>query len=248
MVKKTVIFLLAFAFAFACKKKNNEDENPAPVTPANGTLNITISSYDSLGTLEAKTVSTTVSLAGTSHSAACDTNGKVAFSVPAGNYAPNVLRTKYEGVPFNVSVSSGAATNATSFVARNSPYILQITGGSSNSTGSVAVSMNLNQSIPAGKQVKVAVLYGTQPGLSVNSYTVFNEIYLSQTSNPNYNVCSGAIQTAVNQLPSNSDFYILAVPVTYGNYYSSILGKNILVGDNLPLTVPTATIKITKNW
>jgi hypothetical protein len=248
-MKRAAIVLLALVIGFSCKKnEKSESENPAPVTPANGTLNFTITSYDSLGQAEAKTPNTSISLAGTAYSAACDSNGKASFSLPSGNYAPNVIRAKHEGAPFNVSVSSGGTTNATSFVARNSPFTLQFAGGGANSTGNVSVSMNVNPAIPAGKSVKVAVLCSSQPGLSVSSYSVINEIYLTQNSNSNYNVCTGAIQSAVNQIPNGGDIYLLAVPVTYGNYYSNILGKNILIGDNLPLSVPTATIKLTKNW
>ncbi len=232
---------------FSCKKKKESaPEEPAPVVE-NGTLAVKINSYDSLGYPEAKTYSTSIFINGTGYSV--DTNGNASLSLPPGTYFPSVLRTKYEGVPFSANVSSNVTSSVTSFVARNSPYALQINSGNAVNQDSITLSLTLNKAIPAGKQVKFAVLMGTNTLVSVNSYTVFNEFYLTQTSNPKFNICSGALKTAINQLPTLTNFYLLAVPVTYGNYYSTILNKNILVGDNLPVAgASTPSIQLTKTW
>ncbi|MGZ4099954.1 MAG: hypothetical protein ACXVNM_13795 [Bacteroidia bacterium] len=248
-MKALITILFISLLVFSCKKKQNSTtETPAPAEE-NGILNITINSYDSLGNIEAKTYSTSVFLSGTSYSGTTDTNGKISFNVPPSTYVPSVIRPKYEGVPFLANVASNSITSVNSFVARNSPYVLTINFGNPVNQDSVTLSMNLNKSIPAGQSVKVAVLFGANSSVGVNSYTVFNQFNLTQTSNPNFNICKGAIKTAINQLPTNTNFFLVAVPVTYGNYYSNILNKNILVGDNLPTqTVPTASIQLTKTW
>lgn len=243
--------LLLFA---SCKKKDKSEESTTtPSTPANGTFNIAIASYDSIGGLEAKVLNTSVFLSGTSYSATPDTNGFVSFSVPPGQYFPSIVRSNYEGSPFFAVIGSNNTTNASAIVARNSPWALQIANGQSFNPDSVTLSMNLNKPVPAGKLVKVAVIFAPTPPVTVHSYSVCQEFYLSQANNPNFNVCKGAIKAAIASLPSgvttSQPFYLLAVPVSYGNYYSSFLAKNVLLGDNLPTTsMPTATIGLSKTW
>ncbi|MCE3260621.1 MAG: hypothetical protein K0S12_2262 [Bacteroidetes bacterium] len=245
-MKKLGIVALLFVLAFACKKNEKPEETPVPEPAPNGTLNLSVLTFDSLGDPES-TVNTKVFLSGTSYSATCDAQGKVSFSLPAGSYAPSIIRSGYEAPPVSISVQSNSTTVSTNSLYMHSPYGLTISGGNAASSTSVALTMNLNKSVPAGKSVKTMVLFSTNPGLSVHSYSVFNQ-YLLDQNNPNFNVSSGSIQTSINQLPTGTDFYLLAVPATGGNFYSSILGKNILLGDNLPTSVPTATIKLTKTW
>ncbi|MCW3076475.1 MAG: hypothetical protein JWO32_1084 [Bacteroidetes bacterium] len=248
-MKFRVSVIAILLICFSCKKKSSASEEQTTPAVENGNLNINILSYDSLGNLEAKTYNTSVFLSGTSYSATTDSNGNVSFSLPPATYAPSVLRPKYEGVPFSAVVSSKNTSSVSSFVAQNSTYSLQITNANAVNQSSVTLSMNLSQSVPAGKQVKVAVLFGTTSALSVNSYSVVQEFFLAQQNNPNYNICSGSLQTAINQLTSGSTFRLLAVPVSYGNYFSTVLNKNILVGDYLPpVGVSTASYVLTKSW
>lgn len=248
-MKFIVSALVILLFCISCKKKSSSTEVQTTPPVENGNLNITILSYDSIGGAEAKTYNTSVFLSGTSYSATTDSNGKVSFNLPPATYAPSVIRAKYEGVPFSAVVSSNNTTSVSSFVAQNSTYSLQITNANAISQNSVTLSMNLSQPVPAGKQVKVAVLFGTNSSLSVNSYSVVQEFLLPQQNNPNYNVSSGSLQTAINQLAMGSTFRLLAVPVSYGNYFSTVLNKNILVGDYLPpVGVPTASYVLTKSW
>lgn len=248
------ILLTAAAIFASCKKKDKDSgSSTAAVSKANGTFNIAISSYDSLGYLDSKVLNTTVFLSGTSYSGNPDTTGMISFSLPEGNYFPSIIRSNYEGSPFFSNVASGGVTNASAIIARNSPFGLQIGSAQAVNPDSVTLSLNLNKPVPAGKLVKVGVIFSSNTPISVNSYNVYQEFYLSQTNNPNFNVCKGAIKSAIAGLASGTStptpFYLLAVPVTYGNYYSSFLGKNVLLGDNLPTqSAPTATIGLSKTW
>lgn len=249
-MKPVINILLVTLILCACKKKkdsSSQDETPA--SPPNGTISMNISSIDSLGDPEAKTYSTSVFLSGTSYSGAVDSFGKISFNVPPGTYFPSIIRPKYESVPLSINVSSNSTSSVNTFVARNSPFALTINSGAAINQDSVTLNLSLNKPVPAGKFIKVAVLFGTTNTLTVNSYSVVQEFYMYQQNYSYYNVCFGQVKTAINQLSTNSSFRLLAVPVTYGNYFSSVLNKNILVGDNLPTqSAPTATIQLTKTW
>ncbi|MBI2722156.1 MAG: hypothetical protein HYX39_08270 [Bacteroidetes bacterium] len=249
-MKKAGWIFLIFLVVLSCKKKQDTPE-PTPVTPApeNGTLNIHVKSYDSLGFLEPATYSTTVFLSGTSFSSAANTNGDVSFNVPPGNYLPSVIRSKYEGFPFSSNVTSNITTSVDTSIYQNSTYSLQITGGSATTSSMVNISFNVSKSIPSGKSVRVAVLFNKSSPPSVNSYSTAEVFNVSTQSTSNLNIYSGALQTAIGQLPVNSTFYLLAIPCSYGSYFSPLLNKSILVGDYLPpVGAPTATIFLTKTW
>lgn len=249
-MKKTAWILLTLMVVLSCKKKDNTPE-PTPVTPApeNGTLIINVKSYDSLGFPEPSTINTSVFLSGTSFSSAANTNGDVSFNVPPGNYLPSVIRSKYEGFPFSSNVTSNVTTTVATSLYQNSTYSLQITGGSAATSSMVNISFNLSATVPTGKSVKVAVLFSKTSVPSVNSYSVAEVFDVLNQSTSNLNVYSGALQTAIGQLPANSSFKLLAIPCSYGQYFSTLLNKNILVGDYLPpVGAPTATITLTKPW
>lgn len=249
-MKKAGWIFLIFLVVLSCKKKQDTPE-PTPVTPApeNGTLNINVKSYDSLGFPEPSTLNTTVFLSGTSFSSTANVNGDVSFNIPPGNYLPSVIRSKYEGFPFSSNVTSNVTTTVATSVYQNSTYSLQITGGSAATSSMVTISFNLSKTIPASKSVKVAVLFSKSSAPSVNSYSAAEVFDVLTQNTTNLNVYSGALQTAIGQLPINSTFYLFAIPCSYGPYFSTLLNKSILVGDYLPpVGAPTATIFLTKTW
>lgn len=246
-MKHLLIIFFTFLAIFACKKKETEEETPIAEPPANGVLAITINSFDTLGMQEPNTYSTSVFLSGTAYSSATDASGKVSFTIPSGTYYPSVIRSKYEAFPFSANVTSNNTTSVTSAVYQNSTYSVQIANPSASSSA-INLTFNLDKAVPFGKSVKVAVLYGTNTSLSVNSYSVV-ETFTTSTQSSTHNVYTGAIQTAINQLPVNTQFYLMAVPCSYGNYFSTILNKNILVGDYLPpVGVSSPSVTLTKTW
>jgi hypothetical protein len=248
-MKPVIHILLLTLFLCSCKKKESSTQEETTPPPANGTISMNIASIDSVGDTEAKTYSTSVFLSSTPYSGVADTFGKISFNVPPGTYFPSIIRPKYESVPLSINVTSNNTSSVNTIVARNSPYVLSISSGAAVNQDSVTLNLSLNKPIPAGKTIKLAVLFGSTNTVSVNSYSVVSELYMYQQSYSNFNVCSGAVKTAINQLSGPSPFYLVVVPVTYGNFYSSILNKNILVGDNLPSQgVPTASIQLTKTW
>lgn len=247
-MKNLLIILFAVLLFLSCKKKETSEETPVTPTPANGNLEITVKSYDSLGYPEVGTINTSVFLSGTSFSSPTDANGKVAFNVPPSNYFPSIIRSQYEGIPFSANVTSNNTTTFTTNIYKNSKHGLQFTGGNAATTGSVGISFNLTKPVPSGKTVRVAVLFGTNSSLSVNSYSVVEHFDVAQQANT-INVYQGALQTAIGALSPNTPFRLLAVPCSYGDYYSTILNKNILVGDYLPpVGAQSATIALTKTW
>ena len=98
---------------------------------------------------------------------------------------------------------------------------------------SITLTFNLSKTIPVGKFVKLAVITGTNNGLNPNDFASVDIVNLTSPNVVKLNIAKLPNLVAAIATLSNTSFYVNAIPVTYGNYYSNLLFKSVLLGDNL---------------
>jgi hypothetical protein len=259
MYKRLVVVLFTLLCVCACKKESstatsNSSNTGGSAQAATNSVNWFVTIYDSLGYTEQDRSNVTVSLNGLGLSAVTNSLGTVTMTgVSAGNLQPVLSKNGYEYVPQSIAFNAAQALNLNTFIARNCPYKLTLTGSSLVNKDSITLNFFLNKSIPAGKNVKVAILAGDLVNTDVSNFKAYDYLYVSggNTFFTNKNIAKlNNIATYLsNSISTGQNCYFVIVPVSYGVAYSSALSKNILVGDNLPVQgSPTATLQIIKNW
>ena len=111
---------------------------------------------------------------------------------------------------------------------------------------SIVVNFKLDRPIPIGKQVKMALITGADNTLSGSNYKAL-DIFFTGSDNVNQlNIAKfAAFKNYITALDSGTVYYIKVLPVSYGEYTSNVLGKKILLGDNL---FPPDNWLIKKEW
>ncbi|MDX2172730.1 MAG: hypothetical protein SFY56_06385 [Bacteroidota bacterium] len=234
MIKNILFILICFTF-FNCKKKSETPEEATPAPKPTSSINIFVTSYDSLGTIDNNNGSLPISFYQTSYSATTNTVGLALFSnIPYDTYVPILNKIGYDTAPLSITLNSANTLTVNLPFAKQSPYKMDTLIGQSLNKDSITLTFNLSKSIPVGKTVKLAVITGTNNGLNPNDFISVDIINLSSPNVVKLNVAKlPNFANAVAALATNTNFYVNAIPVTYGSYYSNILYKNVLLGDNL---------------
>jgi len=252
MLKQGLIILVLILFAFACKKKKDTEPTPEPVPEKTCALTIELQRYDSLGDLETdhSGVSVSLSLNGpvVSISGTTTASGILNFpNVPARIGVPNIFKSGYDGAPLMFDL-----TNSTSYtisgvpVAKVSPFKIQSFTGQFVNKDSITLSFTIDKSIPAGKLLKVAVLTGTNSGISSSNHFSADLIFLNTTTVNKYNIALlPSLKSKLNTLAYGTTFYITAIPVSYGLYQSNLYGGSVVLGDN---NYYPSALSYVKNW
>lgn len=232
MLKKIILILICFTFFYCSKKKDTAAETtPTPTS----SINIYVTSYDSLGNVDNNNVLLPISFYQTSYSATTNTAGLAVFSnLPFNSYVPIINKIGYDTAPLYMSLNSTNTLTVNLPFAIQSPYKMDTLIGQKIDKDSITLSFNLNKTIPSGKTVKLAIITGTNNGLNPNDFVSVDIVNLSSPNIVKLNVAKlPNLASTVASIATNSNFYINAIPVTYGVYTSNLLNKFVLLGDNL---------------
>lgn len=243
MIRINIILLIvSFVFFISCKK---DEQKPLGEHPPleHFSVNCNVTSYDSLGNIDANNIGITLTLqpvyVDQSHNgyiATTNTAGVAVFqNIVENSYIPNINLLGYDCAPLLFKSGGPSSTvNVNLPFAKQSPYKMDTLIGQNFNKDSITLTFNLSKSIPAGKFVKLAVITGTNNGLNPNDFVSVDIVNLTSPNVVKLNVAKlPNFLAAVNGLATNTNFYVNAIPVTYGSYYSNILYKSVLLGDNL---------------
>lgn len=246
MKKNLGIILLTVVLVFNCKKENPAPQpEPTPVAPISGDLLLKVVSYDSLGQIVSDQGGQKVRL-DASHTGTTNTAGEVLFvNVPHGDYFPSLVRDYWEGPAVKINFS--AATPSTSLpFAQIAPWKAQSFTALAIRPDSIIVNFKLDRPVPAGKQVKMALLAGTENNLSGSNYKSVDIFFTSASTVNQLNIANFArFKNLVASVDSGKVYYIKVLPVSYGEYTSNVLGQSVLLGENL---FPPDNWLIKKEW
>lgn len=245
-MKKVFILIGFILIGFACKKKNNEEvPEPQPVVVQKGEISLTVQAYDSLGKLLPNFYGQKVKL-DASHSAITDSLGKVHFSdLPYGDYYPSLVKDFWEAPPITITLAE-SAKNSVVPIAQIAPWKAQSLSALAIKPDSIIVNFKLDRPVPAGQQVKMALIASKDNSLSGNNFKSV-DVFFTSTDNVNQlNIAKFArFKNMVEGLDSADVFYIKVLPVSYGEFTSNLLGKSLLLGDNL---FPPDNWLLKKEW
>ncbi len=237
MIKNGLILFVCF-IVFCCKKKTSE---PLGHAPEFYSVNCNVISYDSLGNIDGNNVGLTVnflhaySISTNDYSTVTNSGGIAVFNnISSNSYVPTINKIGYDYAPLIIS-SNGPSSivNINIPFAKQSPYKMDTLIGAIYNKDSITLTFNLSKPIPAGKFVKLAVITGTNNGLNPNDFTSVDIVNLTSPNINKLNIAKLPNLVAAIATLSNTSFYVNAIPVTYGNYYSNLLFKSVLLGDNL---------------
>lgn len=244
MNRLNVLFFCA-VMVFSCKKEKTPDPEPEPEPVKTGTVNITVLTYDSLGDQETDHSGVNVKLYQTSFSANTNAAGFVSFgNVPYGQVLPVLQKNYYDGAPVFIPLNSDQVSS-TIPCAKFCAYRIQNFNAFIANPDSIPVSFNLDRSIPAGKTCKLAVMF-SESAINLSATGIIDTIKVSSQVVQKLNIAKlPNFKNALTLLDKGKSFHISAVPVSYGPYYSNVLGKQILLGEN-PYFPNDITFN--KNW
>jgi hypothetical protein len=248
-MKKIILLSVFFFLLLACKKKKDPDSAPQPQPEKTSSLTIQILKYDSLGYPFVDHSGVNVSLYNTSFSALTPSSGVVNFgNVPAKLHIPLLFQAGFDAAPFSVDLSNATSYTASGIpVAKISPFAITASSFSGQfvNKDSITVSFNLNYSVPSGQYVKLAVLTGTNSAISANNFLSADVVLLTSSSVVKRNIAKlPELQSKLNALQANTNFYIKLTTVSYGIYESNLYGK-MLLGDH---EVYSPHLQYQKNW
>ena len=234
MLKNIILILVCFTL-FCCKKKKDTSEESTPTPKPTSSINIYVVSYDSLGSIDNNNNLIPVSFYQTSFSATTNTAGIAVFNnLPYDTYIPIINKIGYDVAPLGLTLNSTNILTAILPLAKQSPYKMDTLIGQNFNKDSITLTFNLSKTIPAGKTVRLAVITGTNNGLNPNDFVSVDIVNLSSPNVVKLNVAKlSNFANAVAALATNTNFYVNAIPISYGPYYSNILYKSVLLGDNL---------------
>lgn len=244
---KHLIAAGALLFIFFSCKKDQPSTTPAPVTPEvkTGEIRLKVLFYDSLGELRSPLVGQLLRLDSV-NSATVDANGEVSFKdIAYGNYFLSVVKDFWEGPPVKIT-HNAALTTATVPFAAIAPWQAKNFTAQAFNKDSIEVNFNLDRAVPASKQVKMALIAGKDNSLSGTNYQII-DIFFTGTDNVNQlNIAKfAAFKNFVASVDSGEVYFIKVLPVSYGDYWSNVFSKNVLLGDNL---FPPDNWLINKEW
>jgi hypothetical protein len=246
LMKKLFVFCIAGLFIVSCKKNDNKKEQPTPEPPKTGTINFTVLAYDSLGQAEVGANGVNISIYQTGLSAVTNSAGLASVSsVSYGLAVPVLSKIGYDAPPFSVNVNApSVAVNIP--VARVSPYKITTLNSQFINKDSMTLSFNLSQIIPAGKQVKMAVLFSDVSTFNVNNFKSVDFVNVSTQNISNLNFAKlSNFKAGVSPLPMGTPFYINIVAISYGIYNSNLSATPVLLGENLYYQ---NNLSFLKNW
>jgi hypothetical protein len=241
-MKTIIAVVIASVIFFSCKKKK---ETESPATSTNPiTLTVKVTSWDSLGQVKNDQSGYTVQIPSAS-SKVTDASGTVIFTgIKKGTYTPVITRVNHEYVPTSVSLTQSATVNVP--VAQRSSFVLKDFSANQVSKDSLTITFNLDKSIPAGKECKIAVLTGTTITMDPTSYYSNDIVTTATSSSVTVNIAKlPGVKALIAQLDSADFFFVGAVPVSYGVYVSNSSTKPILLGDN---ALYPGNLIFKKNW
>lgn len=240
-------FIFIFLSLLSCKKEDNQPAVEQETEKPKGSINVTVQSYDSLGTLESILSGALITVT-TNVSCTTGTNGTCSFpNLNQSVYVPIVNKLGYEYLPSSVSINSnGLNKSITIPLAKTSTYKLQNLVVTVINKDSILTNFNLHRPIVSGQTVKLAVISSTNSGISSHNFTKADYFTTNNQAVNQYNI-AGLIElkSSLAALPLNGKLYISIIPVTYGDAYSSVFNSNILLGEN---EVYPGTKQLTKNW
>lgn len=244
-MKNGILALSVLVLFWSCKKE--EPDAPATITPSvqTGDINLKLEFYDSLGQKTNAVAGQSVRLDAV-NSGTIDANGEVVFKdIAQGNYYLSVVRDFFESTPLKIEHKS-AVTTATVPFAAIAPWQAKNFTSVAYNRDSIVVNFKLDRPIPIGKQVKMALITGADNTLSGSNYKAL-DIFFTGSDNVNQlNIAKfAAFKNYITALDSGTVYYIKVLPVSYGEYTSNVLGKKILLGDNL---FPPDNWLIKKEW
>lgn len=234
MFRNIILILVCFTF-FYCKKKSDTQSETTPSPKPTSSINLYVTSYDSLGNVDNNNNSLPITFYQTSYSAVTNTVGIAAFNnLPYDTYVPILNKSGYDTAPLSITLNSANTLTVNLPFAKQSPYKMDTLIGQSLNKDSITLTFNLSKSIPSGKTVKLAVITGTNNGLNPNDFISVDIINLNSPNVLKLNVAKlPNFSNAIAVLATNTNFYVNAIPVTYGVYNSNLLYKSVLLGDNL---------------
>jgi hypothetical protein len=245
---KTVATLLLGVSLFfsACKKKEEPSpEQPPPPAPVQtGELRIKVTAHDSLGDVTPQHEGVKVTLQ-TGATATTNSSGEVTFTgLPYGVYAPSLLKSGFEAPPSTANLqSSSQSVNLP--VVQHSRYKLGNLQCMAQSENNITLYFNLDNAVPQGKSVKIAVLAHTVAPTAANFLSA--DVVTITTQQVNGMPIAGlpGLKSTLTALPQGSVFYVSALPVAYGLYENNITVKPNILGESLH---SPGSIQLIKNW
>ena len=210
-----------------------------------GDLLIRVVSYDSLGQTLADQSGQRIRL-DASRTATTDAAGEVRFTgLPYGDYFPSLVRDFWEGPATKISLASASSSVSLPF-AQTATWKAQNFSAVAVRADSIVINFKLDKAVPAGKQVKMALLGGTDNTLSGSNYKSVDIFFTSASTVNQLNIANFArFRNLVAGLDSGKVYFIKVLPVSYGEYTSNVLGQSVLLGDNL---FPPDNWLINKEW
>lgn len=152
----------------------------------------------------------------------------------SGHHFSFYNKSGYDTAPLSITLNSANTLTVNLPFAKQSTYKMDTLIGQSLNKDSITLTFNLSKSIPSGKTVKLAVITGTNNGLNPNDFISVDIINLNSPNVLKLNVAKlPNFSNAIASLATNTNFYVNAIPVTYGVYNSNLLYKSVLLGDNL---------------
>ncbi|HOZ87904.1 MAG TPA: hypothetical protein PL029_09105 [Bacteroidia bacterium] len=245
-MKSALPLLVCFAIIFSCKKEKQVTPEPEPEPVKTGNLTINVTTYDSLGIKEWNFSGVKVSLYETAFSATTGANGSLTFSnVPYGRQLPVLLKNGYDGPPTSVDLGSITLTVSLPCANYSAYRIVNIIGQAVNKD-SITVGFTLSRFIPFGKSCKLAILYSDTISASPSNFLQVDTISVTEENIQKLNVARlPNIRAALALRPKDRTFCLNVVPVSYGIIYSNVLGKHVLMGDNI---YPPLNLNFKKTW
>jgi len=242
---KILLFVLIALAVHACKKDKTSSSAPEPEPAKTGTLNLKVQMYDSLGNMETDASGVKIFLAPSTLNATTGVDGLVQFKDLAyGNYYPSLSKDWYEGAAVNVSLNAGSVTSVLPF-GRFSMYKLINLSGQVYNKDSIVLSYYLTRPIPTGMSCKLAVI-ANDFGVKSTDFSTSDIITVNTQQVTKQNVANlPSLKKWLSTIKDSSLFYIDVIPVSYGEYYSNLTQKKVLLGRN-PYTFNNLPLK--KNW
>ena len=244
---KQLFTLVLIVLVWVSCKKEEADPSPTP-TPApvqTGTLVLKVQAYDSLGQKLGPIAGQKVRLDAT-HTATTDASGSVSFTdLTYGDYFPSVVKDFWEAAPVGIHVAA-AQTNSEVILAQIAPWKAQSFSAVALRPDSITINFKLDRPVPAGKQVNMALITSTANTLSGSNYMCADQFFAGSDNVIKLNIANFArFKNLVASLDSGEVYFIKVLPVSYGDYSSNVIGKSLLLGDNL---FPPDNWLIKKEW
>jgi hypothetical protein len=242
-MKAFPVLICGLLLFFSCRKKEPAPEPPEPVPQ--GTLEIQVVTYDSLGVQSTDHSGVKVSLQNGA-SVVTSTNGIASFSgLPHDNYAPVLSKAGFDGPPVSISLQNNLTTVTLPCPAR-SGFTIPALIGQANGPGNTVISFTLDKPLPAGARCRLAILTNSVAGISSTQFETADTISVNSTEVTNLNIgLLPAFSEWVKKLPWNQQIYVSAVPVSFGLFSSNLLPRPVLMGENLKMS---DDVQLTKNW